>query len=644
MVSRRILSALTLGALILRSGIALGADSASLPSFADLVSRWSEQNDKIPFIRIEGHTVNYAWDAGSSSWKVAPPTDTFRLIFENKPPGRYVLDLDPSINIWTNGAAPYGASWITEYRDADQIVTRWIKAFQHYDGNRLLGSRMEDSHISKQKQRENESGYAETTLSGFSYTPLGALRSFDRRPIDEIEADKRFAVSRQDDGMLRVDCAWPDLGQRFELVVDPAKNYALVRFVNAHDWKEGSSHDFVNTYEVLEHRKLPNDIWYPARFAWTQKYSDTYARHLLDKNKNNHAESFQPKKRQVIFDQLEVLPATSDPAKLFSVALPPEKTANNEPGLFEMRAVTKAPTETAKPYSLARREGQAETILVEPAVLLDQSALQSASLETDSDGAPQIRLSLTKDGAKKFGEITGQNIDKRLAIFADHQLRSAPVIRNQINGGSAIISGNFTQAEASALVDRLNKVAPGHPSPNEGDSSSASAASDLSFHGPAWNDLSIPLGIQSFYLEINSKLTAHKISIDVEIYKEGKRIYSIPSVGMGSLKDPHPVDLKCALYFTPEGQNYNGKIVLQWDKNTGVASFVVARSDLMFEKGLSPASFGAHLVDLPRAPVFQIVTGTNHFSVGGDDGKTTPESLIAANPDAIVIIGYLNRQ
>ena len=437
-------------------------------SFAELVSRWAAQNDKVPFIRAAGHTENYKWDVDSSSWKLTPATDTFRLTFENKASGRYLLELDPSITEWTNGAAPWGASWTTEFRDADGMITHWSKGFQHHDGTHFLLNRMEENRISKRKQAEHERSYAEGVLSGVAYTPLGAILSFDNWPVDALEKNNQFAVTPQTDGTVRLDSAWATLGERFELIVDPAKDYALVRFVRAHDWKEGNSHDdFVNTYEVLEHKKLPNGIWYPTRFGFTRKYSDKYAQHLAEKNKNSGPERFQAKKRLVIFEKLEVLPATSDPGTLFSVAFPGEKAAQAKPGIFEVRAMTKTPTETAKPYSLPHREGGAETILVEPEVLLDQSAINVATVENDADGSPQIYLRLSKDGAKKFGEITEKYLNQRIAMFVDGHPQSAPVIRQPILGGTAIISGTFTKEEAEQLADKLNEPANARPLPDE---------------------------------------------------------------------------------------------------------------------------------------------------------------------------------
>lgn len=69
---------------------------------------------------------------------------------------------------------------------------------------------------------------------------------------------------------------------------------------------------------------------------------------------------------------------------------------------------------------------------------------------------PQISLELNDEGGKLFKEITKKNVGKRLAIYLDDLPISAPVVREEISGGNAQITGNFTPAEAKELVGRLN--------------------------------------------------------------------------------------------------------------------------------------------------------------------------------------------
>lgn len=69
---------------------------------------------------------------------------------------------------------------------------------------------------------------------------------------------------------------------------------------------------------------------------------------------------------------------------------------------------------------------------------------------------PQVSIEFTSEGAQKFGEITKRNIGKPLAIFLDESPISAPIVEQEILGGSAVISGNFTSSEAKNLSIQLN--------------------------------------------------------------------------------------------------------------------------------------------------------------------------------------------
>ena len=70
-------------------------------------------------------------------------------------------------------------------------------------------------------------------------------------------------------------------------------------------------------------------------------------------------------------------------------------------------------------------------------------------------GEPQIDFMLTDDGAKRFADVTQNNIKQRLAIVLDHELYSAPVIQSAILTGNGQITGHFTPKEAQDLASVL---------------------------------------------------------------------------------------------------------------------------------------------------------------------------------------------
>jgi len=89
--------------------------------------------------------------------------------------------------------------------------------------------------------------------------------------------------------------------------------------------------------------------------------------------------------------------------------------------------------------------------LLKKQAALTGDLLNDARVSFDSYGLPYVSLELNTAGAKIFEEVTGANIGKRLAIVLDNNVYSAPVIRDRIAGGSAMIEGNFTLDEAKDL-------------------------------------------------------------------------------------------------------------------------------------------------------------------------------------------------
>lgn len=84
--------------------------------------------------------------------------------------------------------------------------------------------------------------------------------------------------------------------------------------------------------------------------------------------------------------------------------------------------------------------------------------IKSAKIEFDQTTyQPTVSVQFDGEGAKIFEEITTRNVGKRLAIYLDGlPTENAPVVREPIAGGSAVISGKFTVNEAKKLAERLN--------------------------------------------------------------------------------------------------------------------------------------------------------------------------------------------
>jgi protein-export membrane protein SecD len=75
---------------------------------------------------------------------------------------------------------------------------------------------------------------------------------------------------------------------------------------------------------------------------------------------------------------------------------------------------------------------------------LDQSGVRM--------GGPKVDLEMNPRGARRFAVVTGNNVNRFLAIVLDSTVYSAPRIIQKIAGGNAEITGSFTIQEASALA------------------------------------------------------------------------------------------------------------------------------------------------------------------------------------------------
>lgn len=100
-----------------------------------------------------------------------------------------------------------------------------------------------------------------------------------------------------------------------------------------------------------------------------------------------------------------------------------------------------------------------DKILLKEIPILDGSMITDARVAYDERGQPVISFSLNAIGAKIFGDFSGANVGKRMAVVLDNKVYSAPVIRERIGGGSGQISGSFSAEEAKNIAIALRSGA-----------------------------------------------------------------------------------------------------------------------------------------------------------------------------------------
>ena len=79
-----------------------------------------------------------------------------------------------------------------------------------------------------------------------------------------------------------------------------------------------------------------------------------------------------------------------------------------------------------------------------------KSAIVRWGIDPQYPSSPGVSLQFNRTGRAIFSRVTGENVDRRLAIVLDGKVHSAPNIREKIRG-AASITGNFTAEQAKDL-------------------------------------------------------------------------------------------------------------------------------------------------------------------------------------------------
>ena len=74
----------------------------------------------------------------------------------------------------------------------------------------------------------------------------------------------------------------------------------------------------------------------------------------------------------------------------------------------------------------------------------------------DQHGRPEVTMQMNGDGARRWSQLTHNNINKAVAIVLDDAVYSAPRVNQQIDGGNSSITGNFTIQDTKDLANTLN--------------------------------------------------------------------------------------------------------------------------------------------------------------------------------------------
>ena len=94
-------------------------------------------------------------------------------------------------------------------------------------------------------------------------------------------------------------------------------------------------------------------------------------------------------------------------------------------------------------------------IIVKRRTEISGKSVANAFRSVDQLGRAVVIIEFNPEGRKKFGNLTEQNIGRRLAVILDGEVYSAPVIRSAIYGSCEISGGNMSSVEAEELASVL---------------------------------------------------------------------------------------------------------------------------------------------------------------------------------------------
>jgi len=149
------------------------------------------------------------------------------------------------------------------------------------------------------------------------------------------------------------------------------------------------------------------------------------------------------------------------------------KSIIGSPGLLELKIVEGAPSPSKDALMVngkvpdgmeivpgAGSAGDTSTVyyLVKRVPAVTGQDLRSARASVDENNRPAVSFTLSNEGGRKFGKVSGENIGRQLAIILDGRVQSAPTLESRINSEGRI-TGSFTPDEVADLSLKLRSGA-----------------------------------------------------------------------------------------------------------------------------------------------------------------------------------------
>jgi hypothetical protein len=165
-------------------------------------------------------------------------------------------------------------------------------------------------------------------------------------------------------------------------------------------------------------------------------------------------------------------------------------------------------------------------------------------------------------------------------------------------------------------------------------------AQEIKFTHTPWDSLAIPLGIQAYYLTVDSSNKGGSVALELDLYIKGRFIRTISPVESMSVGDTKPLKANFALYLDTKNKE---KIQVTCVVDLPDQRMTAKKFDLLpweFPKhGSAALGYNTKIAASGRTPVFILEAGGNSFKVA-----TVAEDAPKENPNSSIIIAYLKTQ
>ncbi len=123
---------------------------------------------------------------------------------------------------------------------------------------------------------------------------------------------------------------------------------------------------------------------------------------------------------------------------------------------FREQNATAAAEATQSAFFIPTFENTSPTGLTGKDLKKAQVTFGGNNQQITAGSAAEVAIEFNSEGSQKFAEITRRNVGKPLAIFLDDMPVTWPNVNQEILGGNAVITGNFTPEAAKSLAVQLN--------------------------------------------------------------------------------------------------------------------------------------------------------------------------------------------